>query len=121
MEGNKLQSSIDALRALVQERGWHITGEKAIQWGYQLIISDGKTKIPIDLFTTGRALIQGKDSPLRSELQAWWNSRQAVSARSATPATAQAAFIETPSVSSLASFAGTTRIGCDESGKGDYF
>jgi len=121
MEENKLQSSIDALRALVHERGWRIIDEKAIQWGYQLTVSDGNAKIPVDLFTTGRALVQGKDSSLRSELQAWWNGRQPLSARSAAPAIAQSALIETPAVSSLASFAGTARIGCDESGKGDYF
>src|SRR5579859_7835148 len=121
MEENKLQSSIDALRALVHERGWRIIDEKAIQWGYQLTVSDGNAKIPVDLFTTGRALVQGKDSSLRSELQAWWNGRQPLSARSAASTTTQSALIETPAVSSLASFAGTARIGCDESGKGDYF
>lgn len=121
MEGNRLQSSIDALRALVNERGWRIVGEKAIQWGYQLIVSDGNDKIPIDLFSTGKALIQGKDSPLRSELQEWWFGKQPVQARPASPETVQPALLETPAVSSLASFAGTARIGCDESGKGDYF
>ncbi len=121
MEGNKLQSNINALRALVQERGWRIIDEKAIQSGYQLTVSDSASKVPIAFYTTSKALIQGKESSLRSDLQAWWNSRQTVPARSAMPATAQAAFIETPAVSSLASFAGTAKIGCDESGKGDYF
>ena len=121
MEGNKLQPNIDVLRAFVQERGWRIIDEKAIQSGYQLTISDGANKIPVALYTTGRALIQGKDSPLRSELQAWWNDRQSAPGKPAVPATAQAALLEMPAVSSLASFAGTARIGCDESGKGDYF
>src|SRR5579863_9380503 len=95
MEENKLQSHIDALRALVNQRGWRIIDEKAIQWGYQLIVSDGKTKIPIDLFTSGKALIQGKDSPLRSELQTWWyGGKQPISSQPAKPATAQSAFIE---------------------------
>jgi|SRR5690348_1838878 len=121
MEGNKLQSGIDALRALVHERGWRIIDEKAIQWGHQLIVSDGNTKIPVDLFTTGKALIQGKESPLRSELQAWWYGKQSSPTRSVASATIQSALIETPAASSLAKFAGTARIGCDESGKGDYF
>lgn len=121
MEENKLQSSIDALRTLIHERGWRIIDEKAIQSGYQLTVSDGASKIPVALYTTGRALIQGKESPLRSELQAWWNSKQSSPARSAPSAIAQSALMETSAVSSLASFAGTARIGCDESGKGDYF
>ncbi len=123
MEGNKLQSSIDALRALVNERGWRIIDEKAIQWGYQLTVSDGNIKIPVDLFTTGKALIQGKSSSLKSEIQMWWNTRKASSSQPATPTTTQSSFIKTPTISPspLASFAGTARIGCDESGKGDYF
>jgi ribonuclease HIII len=121
MEGDKLQSSIDSLRALIQERGWRIIDEKTIQSGYQLTISDGTNRVPVALYTTGKALIQGKESPLRSELQAWSYGRQAVSTRSPAPAVAQSAFIQTPAVSPLASFAGTARIGCDESGKGDYF
>ena len=121
MEENKLQSSIDALRTLVNERGWRIIDEKTIQSGYQLTVSGGANKIPVALYTTGKALIQGKDSSLRSELQAWWNGKLAGPARPTAPAIAQSALIETPAVSSLASFAGTARIGCDESGKGDYF
>ena len=121
MEGNKLQFSIDALRAFVQERGWRITDEKAIQSGYQLTVSDGASKIPIAFYTTGRALIQGKESSLRSELQAWWNGRQVAPTQSVASATSQSALIGTPAVSSLASFMGKARIGCDESGKGDYF
>lgn len=123
MEGNKLQSHIDALHAFVSERGWRIIDEKAIQSGYQLTISDGAHKIPIAFFTSGKALIQGKDSPLRSELQKWWNTRKAPSSQPAIHSTTQSSFIETPALSPspLASFAGTARIGCDESGKGDYF
>jgi ribonuclease HIII len=101
MEPTKLQSNIDALRTLVNERGWRIIDEKAIQFGSQLTVSDGPNKIPVAFYTSGKALIQGKDSPLRSELQAWWYSKK--------------------SVSPVASFAGTARIGSDESGKGDYF
>jgi ribonuclease HIII len=101
MEPTKLQSNIDALRTLVNERGWRIIDEKAIQFGSQLTVSDGPNKIPVAFYTSGKALIQGKDSPLRSELQAWWYSKK--------------------SVSPVASFARTARIGSDESGKGDYF
>ena len=121
MEENKLQSSINALRALVNERGWSITDEKAIQSGYQLTVSDGTNNIPVALYTTGKALIQGKDSPLHSELQAWWYGKQPVPARLAASETAQSALLETPAAPSLASFAGMARIGSDESGKGDYF
>src|ERR1700676_3371051 len=123
MDGNRLQSNINALRAFAHERGLRIIEEKAIQSGYQLTVSDGPNKIPVAFYTSGKALIQGKDSSLRSELQTWWYGQQPVSSQPATPATAQSSFIEVPIVSPspVASLAGTARIGCDESGKGDYF
>jgi len=121
IEPTKLQSNIDALRAFVNERGWRIIDEKAIQSGYQLTISDGANKIPIAFYTSGKALIQGKDSPLRSELQAWWYSKKSVSSQPAAPTIAQSTFIETPIAPPIASFSGMPRIGCDEAGKGDYF
>jgi ribonuclease HIII len=123
MKPTNLPSNIDALRALVNERGWRINDEKAIQSGYQLTVSDGANKVPVAFYTSGKALIQGKDSPLRSELQTWWYGKQSIPLQQATPETTQSSFIEVPVVSpsSVASFAGTPRIGCDESGKGDYF
>lgn len=121
MEGNKLQASIDALHAFVDERGWRVIDEKAIQSGTQLTVSDGINKIPVAFYSSGKALIQGKDSPLRNELQTWWYEKKAGSSQQVTPATMQSSFIETPVVSPVASFAGMPRIGCDESGKGDYF
>lgn len=119
MEGNKLQASIDALHAFVAERGWRIVDEKAIQSGAQLIVSDGINKIPVAFYTSGKALIQGKDSSLRNELQTWWDGKKAGSSQQVTSASVQSSFIETPAP--VASFAGMARIGCDESGKGDYF
>lgn len=121
MENTLLQSRIDALRALANERGWRISDEKAIQFGSQLTISDGTNKIPVAIYTSGKALIQGKDCPLRRELQAWWYGKKPVSSEQTMPTTTQSTLVKTPVVSPVASFAGMARIGCDESGKGDYF
>jgi len=121
MEENKLQSNIDALRVFVNERGWRIIDEKTIQSGYQLTISDGTDKIPVAFYTSGKVLIQGKDSSLRSELQAWWYGNKSVSSQPAASTIAQSSFIETPTAPPIASFSGMPRIGCDETGKGDYF
>ena len=118
MDNTRLQSNKDALRAFVKERGWRIIDEKAIQSGYQFTVSDGANKIPVAFYASGKALIQGKDSSLRSELQTWWYGKQPASSQ---PATTQSTLIETPAAAPIASFAGTARIGCDESGKGDFF
>jgi ribonuclease HIII len=121
MNQSKLQANIDALREFVQSNGWTILDEKEIQYGYQLRITDGKTSIPVDFFTTGRALIQGKPGELETRLTSWWNERKAASVQPETPAVSQSTFVETPSNAIPKSFTGKARIGMDESGKGDYF
>ncbi len=121
MDKSKLQANIDALRAFVQKNGWTILDEKEIQSGYQLRITDGITSVPVDFFTTGRALIQGKSGELQTRLKLWWNEGKVVSGQPTTPAASQSTFVVTPSEESVTSFTGIARIGLDESGKGDYF
>jgi ribonuclease HIII len=103
MNESKLQANIDSLREFARSNGWSIAAEKEISYGYQLLVTDGVSRIPVDLFTTGKALIQGKPCALQNELKSWWYSRK------------------TPSNTPTANFAGRARIGLDESGKGDYF
>src|SRR2546423_15117020 len=79
MAESKLQTNIDALRKFVQSQGWSIIDEKEIQSGYQLIITDGITRIPIALFHSGKALIQGKPGELQTKLKTWWDTRKASS------------------------------------------
>ncbi|MGZ6387402.1 MAG: ribonuclease HIII, partial [Ktedonobacteraceae bacterium] len=128
MSLSKLQTNIDLLRELVQSKGWTIIDEKEIQSGYQLKITDGKTTVPVDFFTTGRALIQGKPGELQTSLKSWWNDRNTVLNQSTM--VAQSSFIESSSNihmsessshTPISNFTGRPRIGLDESGKGDYF
>jgi len=60
MNEAKLQANIDALRRFVESQGWIITNEKDIQSGYQLVVSNGLTRVPVAFFYSGKALIQGK-------------------------------------------------------------
>ncbi len=98
MAEKDLQTWIDAFRAFVRSKGWSVVAEKEIAFGYQLVVTDGINKTPVDLFKSGKTLIQGKPSVLQAELRSWYQ----VSA-TATATT------------------GMARIGSDESGKGDYF
>ena len=98
MAEKDLQTWIDTFRAFVRSKGWSVVAEKEIAFGYQLVVTDGINKIPVDLFKSGKTLIQGKPSVLQAELRSWYQ----VSA-TATATT------------------GMARIGSDESGKGDYF
>ena len=120
MNVSKLQANIDALRDFVESKGWSIVAEKEISYGYQLLVTDGITRIPVDLFTTGKALIQGKPGDLQTEIKSWWYSRKASSTQPAAPTT-QVSLIESPLNTSITNFTGKPRIGLDESGKGDYF
>ena len=121
MNTSKLQANIDALREFVQSNGWTILAEKEIQSGYQLKVTDGITRISVDFFTTGRALIQGKPGELQTRLKSWWNERKVASVQPAAAAATQSSLVETPSNILGKSFTGRARIGMDESGKGDYF
>lgn len=124
MAESKLQANIDAFREFVHTNGWSIVEEKEIQSGYQITVADGKTKIPAAFYNSGKALIQGKQGELRTEIQSWWNGRKTSSDMPASPISAQPSLVETPSTATtptIINTAGVPRIGLDESGKGDYF
>jgi ribonuclease HIII len=118
---SKLQANIDALRELVQSKGWIILDEKEIQSGYQLSITDGITRIPVAFFNSGKALIQGKPGELQTQLKAWCYARKASTTQPVAGVVAQSSLIETPTTIVEHNFTGRPRIGLDESGKGDYF
>jgi len=121
MDKSKLQANIDALREFVHSNGWTILAEKEIQSGYQLVVTDGITRVPVNLFTTGRALIQGKPGVLQTELKSWWDGRKATNQQQAVSAPTLSSFTATHPETSTKNFTGRARIGLDESGKGDYF
>src|SRR5258707_11736942 len=121
MNESKLQANIDALREFVHSKGWSIADEKEIQSGYQLTVTDGIARIPIAFFSSGKALIQGKPGVLQTELKSWWDTRKTSYTQPSVPATIQSSFVETPPEEPATNFSGMSRIGVDESGKGDYF
>src|SRR6266487_1658290 len=121
MNLSKLQANIDALQEFVESKGWSIVAEKEIQSGYQLVINDGITRVPVALFSSGKTLIQGKPSELQTKLKIWWEERKVSSMQSAASTTTQSSFVETPLSEPTSNFTGIARIGLDESGKGDYF
>jgi ribonuclease HIII len=121
MNESKLQANIDALRLFVESQGWSIVAEKEISFGYQLLITDGISRIPVDLFTTGKALIQGKPSTLQNDIKSWWYARTVTSTQPGTSTAVQPSLVETTSSTLSTNFTGRARIGLDESGKGDYF
>jgi len=118
---SKLQANIDALREFVHSKGWTIVDEKDIQSAYQLVVTDGITKVPIAFFFSGKGLIQGKPGELQTKLKTWWDERKVSSTQPGTSTVIQSSLVETTSSTSTTNFTGRARIGLDESGKGDYF
>lgn len=121
MNESKLQANIAALRELVQSNGWMILDEKEIQSGYQLLVTDGNTRIPVAFFNSGKALIQGKPGDLQKQLKMWWDTKNASFPEPVIQAATQSPLVDTPSTTTTTNFTGRARIGLDESGKGDYF
>jgi ribonuclease HIII len=121
MNESKQQANIDALREFVQSNSWTIVDEKDIQSGYQLVVTDGITKVPIAFFFSGKGLIQGKPGELQTKIKTWWNERKVSSTQPGTSTAIQSSLVETTSSTSITNFTGRARIGLDESGKGDYF
>ncbi|HEX6484543.1 MAG TPA: ribonuclease HIII [Ktedonobacteraceae bacterium] len=124
MPESKLQANLDAFREFVQANGWTIVEEKEIQSGYKITVADGKTRVPVAFYKSGKALVQGKEGELRTGIQSWWNGRKTSSDLPASPISAQPPLVETPSTATTPAITNTTgipRIGLDESGKGDYF
>lgn len=111
MAATKLDDLIASLRAYVSKQGWSILTEKAVQSGHQCVISDGRVKVPVTLYATGRINVQGQANTLQDALKTW----SGISAPTQPTRTVPAAASERPQATGLA------RIGGDESGKGDYY
>lgn len=116
-----VEESISSLNRLAEERGWSIE-ERNIDYGRQARVSDGENKATVAFYTTGKALIQGRPSPLTRELDSWWaSSHSNRSAYVPPPNSKTSGDAGMPRHSGKASTRGVARIGIDESGKGDYF
>src|SRR5262249_22817017 len=137
MAKNQLQIVIDLFRTYISEQGWSIREEKEVQNGYQLLVTDGRSIVPIICYTTGNALIQGPTGTLKATLQTWWKQQKTSlesSKNQSAPLWTEGSplssekltnQLQPSALSSEAADAGdqafTDHIGTDESGKGDYF
>jgi hypothetical protein len=74
-----LHAVVEAFRSYIFRRQWSILAEKALQNGMQLVVTDNKTRVTIDCYTNGNALIQGPPGILKTDLYAWWVQQRAQS------------------------------------------
>jgi ribonuclease HIII len=95
---------------VLEEGGVRVAGHREIKYATQYRLECGPESVLLNMFTTGKVAIQGKNSELKDLLEnriaAWEEKRAGANgARSGSrPATD-----------------GTPRVGIDEAGKGDYF
>jgi ribonuclease HIII len=115
MAEKQLQTIVELFRTHIRQQHWSIIGEKSVPHGIQLLLTDGQTRASVTCFTNGNALIQGAASPLRTQLQTWWDQQKTPS----SPLKLEATPEKTPEGTMAPPF--KAHIGMDEAGKGDYF
>jgi ribonuclease HIII len=117
-----IAESLSTLRRLAEERGWTVE-VRDINYGRQARVSDGENKATVAFYATGKALIQGRLSPLTKELDSWWASSHSNRSAYVPPPNAKTdgGAVGVPHHGWKACTRGVARIGIDESGKGDYF
>lgn len=77
MVGKQLPVVLNAFRTYILQKSWSILNERAIQSGVQFLVTDGITRVAIDCYTNGNALIQGLTGALKTDLQNWWEQQKA--------------------------------------------
>jgi len=73
MKTEQIDNNLVDLRRFLKEKGWQIFSEKNIEHGYQVMVTDGTVRLPINFYKTGRILVQGKPCTMRDELIEWAN------------------------------------------------
>ncbi|HEU5384053.1 MAG TPA: hypothetical protein VFV38_52330 [Ktedonobacteraceae bacterium] len=77
MAGKQLPVVLSVFRTYLLQKRWSILNERAIQSGVQLLVTDGLTRVAIDCYTNGNALIQGAPGALKTDVQSWWEQQKA--------------------------------------------
>jgi ribonuclease HIII len=109
---SNLEKVIQPVRNVIQNKQWQITKEKPINSGHQLTVSNGEQQAFVNIYSTGKILIQNAEGPFRSALQ-----------KAFPLATVQGSPNKSGAPSPLVTLKATghNRIGMDEVGKGDYY
>lgn len=61
------------LKRFLEDKGWAIFEQKAIEHGLQVIVTDGSNRIPINIFHTGKVVVQGKPGEMKAAITEWAN------------------------------------------------
>ncbi|HVB22605.1 MAG TPA: hypothetical protein VNG51_11710 [Ktedonobacteraceae bacterium] len=126
------KSIITSFQELAANRAWRIITEKEIQHGYQIVVADGITRNNVDIFPSGKILVQGQVGALRDELLTWRSGGKSSSDSITVPET-QPVLIEIPEVPPVQAspaqkektveehMTDFARVAISVAGKDDYF
>jgi len=74
---DRMESNISEFQQWLSSIGLEVYGEKDIQHGRQLIVTDSAARCQVNFYSTGKIVVQGKKSNLRDKLSEWANLQQA--------------------------------------------
>jgi ribonuclease HIII len=77
MTADRIGANLAALEYFLKEKGWRVFEQKNIDYGRQVIVTDGTTRLPVSFFNTGKIVVQGKSCEMKTELTEWANLIQA--------------------------------------------
>jgi len=77
MTADQISANLATLEYFLKEKGWRIFEQKNIDYGRQVIVTDGTTRLPVNFFNTGKILVQGKSCEMKTALTEWANLIQA--------------------------------------------
>jgi ribonuclease HIII len=105
-----MRITVEALRSWCKQEDLRISESKEIPHGIQVVVTDEMTAVPVNVYSTGKVLVQGSPGALKDRISQWMSQQRPAAVRKTS---AKQAEMQQPS--------GPDRIGIDESGKGDYF
>ncbi|MEO8971835.1 MAG: ribonuclease HIII [Ktedonobacteraceae bacterium] len=126
---------INSLLMLAGNRGWRVITQKEILHGYQIVVTDGIMRNNVDIFPSGKVLVQGQPGNLRNELLAWRAgdknlSENMIVAAETQPQPALIEIQEAPAIKASPAtkektvaehMTGFARVAINVAGKDDYF
>jgi hypothetical protein len=71
MSTNRMDAALEAFRQYAQSKGYGLVAETDVPSGRQVKVKDGQSQVPVNFYTTGTILVQGKPCALRADLEAW--------------------------------------------------
>ena len=73
MLADQISAYLEALERFLKEKGWRVFGRKNIDYGRQIIVTDGVVCLPVNFYDTGRIVVQGKPCEMKDALTEWAN------------------------------------------------